>query len=102
MKVGRSEDGCIASSLCCLRALRLRRQKYARTAMITRHTPAATPPAIGAADDFFGESIKATAVVDGAVGVVDIVDVVDVVDVAVPTVIVDDAEYVEVVDPVGL
>ena len=82
-------------------------------ATITKNTPAATPPAIGAADDFLGESIKGTAGVDGAIvdgAVVDgavvneaIVDgAVGVVDAAVPAITVDDAKSVEVLNPVGL
>jgi hypothetical protein len=69
-------------------------------AMITKNTPAATPPAIGAADDFLGESTKGAAVVDGAAGVVN--GAAGVVDAVVPAVIVDDAKSVEVLDPVGL
>jgi hypothetical protein len=68
-------------------------------AMITKHTPAATPPAIGAASDFLGESIKAAAVVDGAAGVVD--GAASIVDVVVPAVVVD-GKFIEVLDPVGL
>ena len=75
-------------------------------AMITKHTPTATPPAIGATSDFFGESIKAAAVVDGAAGVVDgaasaVDGAASVVDVVVPAVAVD-GKFMEVLDPVGL
>jgi hypothetical protein len=59
-------------------------------AMITKATPAATPPPIEAAEGFFSDCNNGAAVADA------------VVDVVVPVAIVDDANAVEVLAPVGL
>jgi hypothetical protein len=59
-------------------------------AMITKATPAATPPAIEAAEGFFSDCNTGAAVAEA------------VVDAVVPAAMVDDAKAVEVLDSVGL